>query len=120
MAIENCTEKLFSYGTLRYEEVQLSTFGRKLKGSADTLHGYQLSQLTIHNSDVIATSGNAVHPILIETNNNNDKVDGVVFDVTAKELAQADQYEVDDYQRVQVMLESGVHAWVYVQAEPRP
>lgn len=33
-------EKLFSYGTLQLEQVQLDTFGRLLEGQADTLQGY--------------------------------------------------------------------------------
>ena len=33
------TELLFSYGTLQIEAVQLSTFGRKLVGTADELPG---------------------------------------------------------------------------------
>ena len=31
---------LFSYGTLQHEEVQLSTFGRKLAGEKDLIVGY--------------------------------------------------------------------------------
>jgi hypothetical protein len=33
------TESLFSYGTLRQEEVQLATFGRRLAGRPDALVG---------------------------------------------------------------------------------
>jgi hypothetical protein len=36
------TEKLFSYGTLQYEAVQLDTFGRTLLGQKDVLLGYRL------------------------------------------------------------------------------
>lgn len=39
--------KLFSYGTLQYESVQLSTFGRKLSGAADSLLGYKLEKIKI-------------------------------------------------------------------------
>jgi hypothetical protein len=108
------TEKLFSYGTLRYEDVQLATFGRKLNGLCDALNGYTLSQLKISDPTVIATSGEAVHPILIATNNLTDKVDGIVFDVSVNELELADKYEVSDYKRVSVCLCSGLRAWVYV------
>lgn len=108
------SEKLFSYGTLCYEEVQLSTFGRKLIGQNDTLEGYKLSQIQITDPDVVATSGKTIHPILIATGNKNDKVDGMVFDVTLKELEAADQYEVSDYKRVKAMLGSGILSWVYV------
>ena len=38
---------LFSYGTLQKEKVQLSSFGRILKGNRDTLPRYQLHQLKI-------------------------------------------------------------------------
>lgn len=111
------SEKLFSYGTLRCEEVQLSTFGRKLVGQIDTLDGYKLSQVQINDPDVIATSGETIHPILIATGNKKDKVDGVVFDVTLMELELADQYEVSDYKRLKVKLISGGFAWVYVSIE---
>jgi len=38
----------------------------------------------------------------------------MVFKVSRKELEQADKYEVADYKRVQVTLQSGKSAWVYV------
>jgi hypothetical protein len=40
-------EKLFSYGTLQQEGVQLATFGRKLEGRPDQLNGYKLGLLEI-------------------------------------------------------------------------
>jgi gamma-glutamylcyclotransferase (GGCT)/AIG2-like uncharacterized protein YtfP len=108
------TEKLFSYGTLQYEAVQLSTFGRKLNGKPDVLAGYQLSTLKISNPDVVATSGEATHPVLVKTNNEIDQVKGIVFDISSEELQQADKYEAADYKRVSVQLHSGCSAWVYV------
>jgi gamma-glutamylcyclotransferase (GGCT)/AIG2-like uncharacterized protein YtfP len=45
-----------------------------------------------------------------------DEVAGSVFEITAEELAAADQYEVPDYERVAVELKSGAQAWVYVRA----
>jgi hypothetical protein len=111
------SEKLFSYGTLQLESVQLSTFGRQLTGVADILPGYQLSEIRINDSDVVATSNVAVHPIVIPTGNPVDQVKGVVFDISPQELQQADEYEVDDYKRVSVQLQSGVLAWLYIAAE---
>lgn len=108
------TEKLFSYGTLQYETVQLSNFGRKLLGTVDTLSKFELSELKITDADVIAASGEDVHPIVIYTGEDTDKVKGTVFDVSSEELRQADSYEVSDYKRIQVRLDSGVSAWVYV------
>ena len=108
------TEKLFSYGTLRYEAVQLANFGRKLSGKNDTLSKFTLSQLKITDAQVIAISGEDVHPIVVYTGDDMDTVEGMVFDVSSDELSKADSYEVSDYKRVQVMLDSSVAAWVYV------
>ena len=110
------SEKLFSYGTLRYETVQLATFGRQLNGIPDVLTGYGLSSIEINDPTVVKTSGDTVHPILTYTSNNADEIKGVVFDITADELKLADQYEVADYKRVKVQLRSGIEAWVYVSA----
>ena len=107
-------EKLFSYGTLQYEAVQLTNFGRKLVGTIDTLSKLVLSELIITDTDVIATSGEDVHPIVVYTGEDTDKVEGMVFDVNSDELRQADNYEVSDYKRIKVKLDSGVSAWVYV------
>ncbi|WP_225316911.1 gamma-glutamylcyclotransferase [Legionella longbeachae] len=43
----------------------------------------------------------------------------MVFDVSKEELERADEYEVEDYKRIQVKLASGLSAWVYVQAESK-
>lgn len=99
---------------MQYETVQLSTFGRKLNGSHDILIGYRLSQIQINNPNVIATSGESMHPILIHTGNIADEVSGTVFNITPAELRLADKYEVADYKRVCVKLLSGSSAWVYV------
>lgn len=106
---------LFSYGTLRYEQVQLATFGRTLAGQADHLLGYHLSMVKITDPKVIVLSGEDSHPMLIATGNLNDEVAGMVFEVTEAELLQADEYEVADYKRVLAPLKSGGEAWVYVQ-----
>ena len=108
--------KLFSYGTLQQENVQLATFGRTLVGSKDQLIGYQLGEIEITDDDVVATSGKRFHPILLKTNNPTDKVAGVIFDITDDELAQADRYEVDAYARVEGHFDSGSTAWIYADA----
>lgn len=110
------TEKLFSYGTLRYEAVQLATFGRRLNGNPDVLNGFALTMIEIKDQTVIATSGEAEHPMIVFTGNPLDHVSGFVFDITPEELKQADSYEVADYKRINVRLASGVTAWVYVDA----
>jgi gamma-glutamylcyclotransferase (GGCT)/AIG2-like uncharacterized protein YtfP len=109
-------EYLFSYGTLQLESVQLDTFARKLEGHPDSLRGYKLSYIKIEDEAVVASSGAAEHPIITHTHNAADRVEGMVFTITEAELQQADQYEVSAYKRVNVVLESGRNAWVYIEA----
>jgi hypothetical protein len=110
--------QLFSYGTLRDPAVQRATFGRELQGHPDVLVGYAVRWLDIADAAVVATSGAARHPIVVATNDPADGVPGQVFELTAAELAAADDYEVDDYTRVLAPLKSGSAAWVYVSAAP--
>ena len=112
-------ENLFSYGTLQSESVQLSIFGRKLEGYADCLVGYKFFFIKIEDEAVVALSGMAEHPIIKCTNNSNDTINGTVFTITQQELDQADEYEVDDYKRIEVMLRSGTRAWVFVSSETK-
>ena len=107
---------LFSYGTLRQKDVQLTTFGRELDGADDAIVGYQLDWVTITDPHVIETSGSDRHPIL-KPGTEADSVPGSVFEITDEELTAADDYEVDDYRRVEVPLRSGKRAWVYVFAD---
>jgi gamma-glutamylcyclotransferase (GGCT)/AIG2-like uncharacterized protein YtfP len=108
--------KLFSYGTLQQEDVQLATFGRRLAGHRDQLAGFIQTEVEIDDPDVVAASGKTHHPILVFTGLPDDRVSGTLFDITGTELAQADDYEVDDYKRIAVTLASGMQAWVYVDA----
>ncbi|HDR9881167.1 gamma-glutamylcyclotransferase [Burkholderia cenocepacia] len=110
------SEHLFSYGTLQLDQVQLATFGRKLDGHADAIPGYAMTMLRIDDPDVVATSGRTHHPVVTYTGQTGDRVTGTVFAITRDELQHADDYEVDAYRRERVVLESGVAAWVYVDA----
>src|SRR5215510_4619660 len=94
---------LFSYGTLRQENVQMVSFGRLLTGSPDVLPGYASVMIEISDPDVVATSGATLHPMVVETGNPADEVSGTLFLITDAELAAADAYEVAEYKRVKVM-----------------
>ncbi|WP_231642148.1 gamma-glutamylcyclotransferase family protein [Nocardia sp. NRRL S-836] len=107
------TARLFSYGTLQREPVQLRQFGRVLAGEPDVLPGHRQDWVTITDPDVVALSGTDRHPIVRHTGDPADTAKGTVLTVTAEELAAADVYEVDDYRRCLVELGSGP-AWVYL------
>lgn len=104
---------LFSYGTLQQKQVQLANFGRELTGSKDILQGYVVGEIKITDERVLRESGKASHPILRFSGDLQDEVAGTVFEITDQELAQADDYEVDDYVRVAAILKSGKTAWIY-------
>ena len=105
---------LFSYGTLRQPGVQRDVFGRQLDGRPDAIVGYDLDYVTITDPRVIASSGSDRHPILKPTDRAGAAVEGTVYRISDGDLAAADDYEVDDYQRIAVPLRSGDQAWVYV------
>ena len=107
---------LFSYGTLQQDNVQLSTFGRRLRGQPDELVGYEQSLVRIEDPDVVGASGKIDHPIVKFTGRRDSRVSGTVFEITDAELASADRYEVSSYKRVSTRLASGSQAWVYVDA----
>jgi hypothetical protein len=110
------SELLFSYGTLQLESVQLATFGRLLAGASDVLHGYALGKLKIDDATVVAKSGQTHHAIIRFTGRPTDVVSGMAFAISAQELLGADAYEVAAYKRTGVTLQSGLRAWVYVDA----
>ncbi len=109
--------KLFSYGTLQFRQVQLDTFGRELSGQKEVLVGYEIQDLRIKDKMVIASSGTDVHPILVHTGLDTHRVEGVLYQVSDEELAHADNYEVKDYKRELVNFESGVSGYAYLKAE---
>ena len=113
---EDATVPLFSYGTLRQENVQMSSFGRRLAGSPDALPRYASVMIEITDPEVVAASGATLHPMVVETGDPADEVAGTLFLVTETELAAADAYEVSAYRRIEVLLKSGKSAWVYVKA----
>jgi gamma-glutamylcyclotransferase (GGCT)/AIG2-like uncharacterized protein YtfP len=115
-ANEMTIENLFSYGTLRQEDVQLATFGRRLASRPDTLVGYALKNIQIEDRSFAAKNG-AHQRTLQFTGSASDLVEGVVLALTRQELQQADEYEPDDYERVRVHLRSGLDAWVYLQTD---
>lgn len=105
---------LFSYGTLQTEQVQMETFGRILEGEKDILTGYKLSKVEITDPEVLRKSGQKYHPILAFSGNREDEVEGVLFKVTEEEIIQADEYEVDDYKRIETVFKSGKTGFIYV------
>ena len=108
--------RLFSYGTLQQDAVQLATFGRLLRGQPDELVGFEQSLFRIEDPQFVAASGKADHAIVMFNGRPDSRVKGMVFEVTDEELAASDTYEPAGYVRITATLASGGHAWVYAKA----
>ena len=108
---------LFSYGTLRDEQVQRSLFGRTLVGRKDCLLGYEQALARVEDPEFTRTSGKAHHTILRPARSDATPIEGTAFEVTDAELELADRYEPVEYKRVMARLASGGQAWVFVDAK---
>ncbi|MFT4088760.1 MAG: gamma-glutamylcyclotransferase [Gordonia sp. (in: high G+C Gram-positive bacteria)] len=110
---------LFSYGTLMDPVVQQGVFGRELPTVADVLPGFVVDTVEITDPDVVALSGLSTH-LVLRSGPADSEVPGARLMLDDDDLAAADRYEVDDYQRVAVPLKSGLTAWVYLAASDVP
>ena len=98
------TEFLFTYGTLQDEMIQAVVYSRQLSGTEDVLNGFKISDQKVAGA----------YPVIIQTDNADDRVDGVVYMITNKELLKTDAYEGVMYKRIKVTLASGTESWVYL------
>jgi hypothetical protein len=116
--LETVHALLFSYGSLQEEDVQLTTFGRRLNGQRDELVEFAHSLVRIDDPDVAAKLGKTHHANVELTGNQNDRVPGMAFEITDVELDSVDAYErVFSYERLMTTLASGRPAWVYACAD---
>lgn len=103
-------EQLFSYGTLRSKEIQRQIFNKVLTGTPDQLLGHKLKSLQIEEE-----FGMADYVVVVPSEDPSDIIHGVVFTISNTDLAKVDVFESNSYKRVQVTLNSGIVAWVYVE-----
>lgn len=106
---------IFSYGTLQMPRVQQELLGRLVAMDDDALLGFDTVPVEIDHPDVIEFSGSATHLGLVP-GAPDARIDGKLLHVTAADLPALDDYEGDEYRRVEVTLASGKPAWVYVKA----
>ncbi len=98
-------EYLFTYGTLQDEQVQQYIFNRTLFGKRDFLPGFKRMENAVYGR----------YPLVLQTHDPADYVEGKVYELTEPELKKADVYETAAYKRMKMPLRSGVSAWVYVE-----
>ncbi len=97
------TQNIFTYGTLRDSDVQKKLFNRVLNGSSDVLNNYVKYLITIDNESFYCIK-----------QEEGMRVEGMVYQLSNDELLIADDYEGDEYVRINVALQSGLNSWVYV------
>lgn len=107
-------KNLFSYGTLQLTQVQLHLFGRTLLMQPAALVGYKKERIKIKVEMAVDLSREEEHVIISYNGNDSEVVDGVVLSVTQEELENAEDYETEDYKRINATLRSGKSTWVYV------
>ncbi len=106
---------LFSYGSLQEEQVQVSTFGRRLHGERDALVGFEPSLVKIEDPQVRTATGKTHHANASANGRAESRVDGMVFEVSEAELLRVDEYEkAFSYKRIDAKMASGRIAWVYI------
>ncbi|WP_432221197.1 gamma-glutamylcyclotransferase family protein [Flavobacterium sp. TMP13] len=103
-------EQLFSYGTLQSEEIQIQVFNKLLTGTADQLLGYKLKDLKIEEE-----FGMEDYFVAIPSENPQDAIKGVLFDISTEDLDKADLFESKSYKRVEIILKSGTTAWIFIE-----
>ena len=106
---------IFSYGTLQMERVQRELLGRLVQMDDDALLGFESVPITIDHPDVIEFSGTATHLALIP-GHPAARIAGKVLHITEADWPALDDYEGEEYRRIEVTLASGNPAWVYVKA----
>ena len=100
---------LFAYGTLQDPKLQQKLFGKILEGKSAILKGYHLGKITIPKNEV-----GSIYPAIRISENNTDKVSGYLYEITEEELEKAVDYEGDQYELIEVTLESGTKAMVFI------
>jgi gamma-glutamylcyclotransferase (GGCT)/AIG2-like uncharacterized protein YtfP len=101
-------ENLFAYGSLREEEVQKTVFGRILEGVPERLLGYAVKRIEIEEE-----FGLENYPIITPTEDKEDCIEGIVYELTIEELQLSDTYEGNSYTRIEVPLQSKRMVWAY-------
>jgi gamma-glutamylcyclotransferase (GGCT)/AIG2-like uncharacterized protein YtfP len=95
--------------------VQQELLGRHVAMTDDALLGYEAVPVEIDHPDVIEFSGSSTHLGLVP-GAADARIAGKLLHVSEADFPALDEYEGDNYRRVEARTVSGVTAWVYVKA----
>jgi gamma-glutamylcyclotransferase (GGCT)/AIG2-like uncharacterized protein YtfP len=106
---------IFSYGSLQEEAVQISIYGRALRGDPDELLDCVCTKIEVPKWHKAAAKGVTHYVNVSFMPGSRSRIPGTVLEITDSELAASDSYERDaEYIRVMTTLASGRSAWVYL------
>lgn len=94
---------LFVYGSLIDPSIQIEAIGRVASLSQDKLNNYRTEVIAFEDADY-----------LIALPSIGSTINGWLMEVSATELSHLDDYETDSYERIEVILDSGKQASIYV------
>lgn len=98
----------------------MQLFGRLLSGTADALPRFKIALIEITDEKFLTRGENKIQRIAIRSEDLDDIVEGIVFEVLESELLHADKYEPVGYERKHVELKSGKKAWIYLAVDSKP
>lgn len=107
---------LFSYDTLRSQDLQIQHYGRKLEGIDGALSGYTLKDSTINDVSMTEHSHTTTPQIAIKSKEKSDTLKGMVFEITGEELVETDKMAAPNSNRILATTDAGVEVWVYVES----
>jgi gamma-glutamylcyclotransferase (GGCT)/AIG2-like uncharacterized protein YtfP len=100
------TQYVFAYGTLKLENLRQELLGYETPSFPGILKGFSMSSVILDHIE---------YPIIMENPDSCDIIEGEYFAVEEPDLKKLDIYESPAYRRIQVKLENGIAAWVYIQ-----
>ena len=109
---------LFVYGTLAHERVQREVFGRPVPMRPARLPGFDARTVVIEDPKVVRISGSGRHPGAVRRE--GAVLQGHALRLSAEDLAKADAYEAQGYERRLVTLSDGAPAFLYEPKREEP
>lgn len=105
---------LFIYDILNTRELQDQLYGRKLHGTPAVLSGFKLKEV-VHQTEIKSANQPDRVQIAITSTSNNDKIKGLVVEITGVELVHTDRVVDGQYTRMMATTDDGTEVYVYVE-----
>lgn len=105
---------IFYYGALDAKEASRESYGIEMNGTPDKLSGYKFKDLGLINVKDSDKNNLSDHRLVLKSKELNDKIEGIVFEITGEELMQSDKQSPSNSKRVLATTDLGTEVWVRV------